>query len=730
MPARDPSRVPYAGAWRFLPLAVALAWTTAAAAQPTAQPRVGVVLSGGSAKGFAHIGVLRVLEEAGVTVDVIAGTSMGALVGGLYAIGYDADALERVATGQDWTRLFSAGTGPQTVTPAGALRAVPTLVEFPLEGGQLQLPSGLVGGQEVWRLLASLTWPAILVRDFRQLPIPFAAVATDVETGEAVVFDSGSLADALRASMSLPGVFRPMPIDGRLLIDGGIARNLPSAEARALGASLLICSDVSEPLSRAGELQSFVDVLLQTVSFQMNASTLEQRQLCDVLITPDIEGLSGTAFDRAADWIARGERAARDALPRLSAMSRAPAATPAGRRAALLGTDATIDVDALELTGVGPDARQFAQRAIELTIPGQITGPQLEHTLDQLQASGAFDRVTYRLRDAGDRRVLELRLAERSQDAIGFGFRFDNRYKASLLFDATFRNRWGFGTTTGVGLRLGEQAHLQVQHLREGAIGRMLLGAEAGYAETPLDIFVDEQRVARLRVDVAHAAALAGLPLGRRGVIAVRLKAERARGGTSVAAERASGSDVFASVAGSFWWSSLDRPVFPRRGVELIVRSEAAPASGASFWHHLADSRVAVPLAERLSLTARTVLGAAGGRDLPFHYRFFLGGASPSAVFTERQPMFPGLRGQERSGRTVQLLEIGGQYELANQTFVSVHGHVGNTAEAWKLPLDDYVRGYEVSIGALTFVGPVELSLSGADASDRPRLEFRLGYQF
>jgi NTE family protein len=141
-----------------------------------------------------------------------------------------------------------------------------------------------------------------------RLPIPFAAVATDIESGEAVDLDRGSLPLALRASVSLPGIFRPVSIGGRLLVDGAIVRNLPNAEARAPGADIVICSDVSEPPVAAADLRSFLDVMLQTLSFQMEASTLEQRRLCDVLIQADIKGLSPAAFDRAADWIAPGRR--------------------------------------------------------------------------------------------------------------------------------------------------------------------------------------------------------------------------------------------------------------------------------------------------------------------------------------------------------------------------------------------------------------------------------------
>ena len=253
------------------------------------RPRVGVVLSGGSAKGFAHIGVLRVLEEAGIRADVVTGTSMGSLVGGLYAIGYGPDALHQIATGQQWDLLFSDPAGPAFVGPTGRAIENQTVISFPLVGGRVRLPSGLVAGQQISRLLSRLTWPVHGIDDFRLLPIPFAAVATDIETGEAVTLDHGSLAMAMRASLSLPGVFRPVTIDGRLLVDGGIARNLPSEEAKALGADILICSDVSEPPVDAVNLRSLFDVLMQTITFQMEASTAEQRSLCDVLIRPDIE---------------------------------------------------------------------------------------------------------------------------------------------------------------------------------------------------------------------------------------------------------------------------------------------------------------------------------------------------------------------------------------------------------------------------------------------------------
>ena len=279
--------------------------------------RVGVVLSGGSAKGLSHIGVLRELEQAGVPVDVITGTSMGALIGSLYAIGYSAGGLEHIATTLDWPYYFQDAPQRELVGMDRRIMGPRTLISFPISDGRISLPSGVVAGQRVSDLLARLTWPVQTERDFRRFPIPFAAVATDLATRDAVVMDSGSLAEDLRASMSLPGLFTPVEVNGRLLTDGGIVRNLPAQEARAMGADVLICSDVSSTLAAAADLQSLVDVLLQTITFQIYASTMEQRKLCDVYIRPDVEGMEGLTFDRAAEWMERGAAATRAVLPAL-----------------------------------------------------------------------------------------------------------------------------------------------------------------------------------------------------------------------------------------------------------------------------------------------------------------------------------------------------------------------------------------------------------------------------
>ncbi|HVH11145.1 MAG TPA: patatin-like phospholipase family protein, partial [Gemmatimonadales bacterium] len=255
-------------------------------------PTVGLALSGGAARALAHIGVLKVLEQAGVPVDMVAGTSMGSVIGGLYAVGYGAARLETIVTGQDWSRVLSDPVDRRDLPVARKETEDRYLLTLPIYHGAVHLPRGVVPGERAWELLTRLTWNAHAVGDFRRLPVPFVAVATDLETGEAVVLDHGFLPDAIRASMAIPSVFTPVELDGRVLVDGGVVRNLPAEDVRALGADVVVCSDVTDPLAPRDSIESLLDVLAQSVAFRTWDSEARERRACDVLIAPDVHAFS------------------------------------------------------------------------------------------------------------------------------------------------------------------------------------------------------------------------------------------------------------------------------------------------------------------------------------------------------------------------------------------------------------------------------------------------------
>ncbi|HZW58964.1 MAG TPA: patatin-like phospholipase family protein, partial [Woeseiaceae bacterium] len=276
----------------------------APAAEPQApqeRPRIGLVLGGGGARGAAHIGVLRELERLHVPVDVIAGTSMGAIVGGLYASGKTPAELAEIVATLDWEDSFE-DEPPRRELPFRRKQddeAYPVRFELGLRDGHLQLPLGLIQGQKLGHILRELTAPVAGVDDFDELPIPFRAVTSDIETGEPYVIGSGDLTLALRASMSAPGIFAPVQIDGHQLVDGGLVGNVPVDVVKAMGVDVVIAVDVEFPLYEARQLQSGLDITAQMLTVLIRKETrrqLESLDDADVLIRPELGQFGSTNF--------------------------------------------------------------------------------------------------------------------------------------------------------------------------------------------------------------------------------------------------------------------------------------------------------------------------------------------------------------------------------------------------------------------------------------------------
>jgi len=285
---------------------------------PPVRPRICLVLSGGGARGMAHIGVLKVLEELKVPIDCIAGTSMGAVVGGLYASGMTAAQIDTTIRSVDWQEAFRDAPPRRDLAFRRKQDDRNFLVRLPLglKHGTILLPKGFIQGQKLQETLRQLTLPFSNSTDFDLLPTPFRAVATDLETGKAVVMDKGDLAIAMRASMSAPGVFAPVESNGRLLVDGGLAENLPISVARAMHADILIVSDVSFPLLPRAALDSALSISNQMLAILVRKDSDRQRSSLspqDILIEPTLGSATPTDFTSPSAVIALPEGAMRSA---------------------------------------------------------------------------------------------------------------------------------------------------------------------------------------------------------------------------------------------------------------------------------------------------------------------------------------------------------------------------------------------------------------------------------
>ncbi|MBN9423054.1 MAG: patatin-like phospholipase family protein, partial [Candidatus Accumulibacter sp.] len=316
------------------PVAAAGAAVESADGTPTAvpaRPRIGLVLSGGGARGIAHLGVLRVLDELRVPVDCVAGTSMGGVVGGVFASGMPLDEMERQVRAIDWSATFQDRPDRRAMNARRKSEESGYLArpEFGLRDGEILVPGGVLYGQRMEMLFARLAVRSLGIDDFSRFPLPFKAVATDIESGMPVVLDKGGLVQAMRATMSVPGVMAPMEIDGRALVDGGLVNNLPVDVARGMCADVVIAVNLGTPLLKRAEIRSVFGVGVQMVNIlteQNVRASLASLGADDVLISPELGAIGAGDFDRIDDLVAAGEAAARQRAPALRALAVAPEA--------------------------------------------------------------------------------------------------------------------------------------------------------------------------------------------------------------------------------------------------------------------------------------------------------------------------------------------------------------------------------------------------------------------
>ena len=443
------------------------------------RPRIALVLSGGGARGFSHVGVLKALEAARVPVDMVVGTSMGAIIGGLYASGMSAADLEREILSVDWDNLFTGRVPRPSLSQRRKEEdfALSPVLQLGFRDGQFVLPTGAVSSRSLELLLRRYTLHTRHLRDFDQLPIPFRAVATDMVTGEAVLLQQGDLAAALRASMSVPGVFSPLEWQGRLLGDGGLVNNLPVDVARRMGADRVIAVNIGTPLASRDSLGSVVGVTLQMINILTEQNVQRSVTLLtpqDLLLQPQLGDLTSASFDQAEALVTRGLRYGESVAASLApfALSASAYAAWQQQRAERYAQLMTRMPDTLAFVRIdGVDEQQQARLIRQLdTQPGDPVEPAaIEADLQRLVALDEYVRLDYRLEPVPgtDREGLVYQLTEDpaalNQFRIGldlrtdfqgvgdFNLRISHNQRALSRFGTQWRNRLELGATVAAG---------------------------------------------------------------------------------------------------------------------------------------------------------------------------------------------------------------------------------------------------------------------------------------
>ncbi|MCI1192503.1 patatin-like phospholipase family protein [Calidifontimicrobium sp. SYSU G02091] len=733
-------------AWAWTVAAATLVPTPPAQAQPldpaspaaaATRPRVGLVLSGGGARGLAHVGVLKVLERERIPIDVIAGTSMGAIIGGLYASGMSAEQLERELLAVRWDALFASRVDRRELPQRRKeedFDVAPNL-EFGVRDGELRAPVAAVSSRGLELLLRRYTLPVRGVTEFDRLPIPFRAVATDMETGQPVVLDRGDLALALRSSMSVPGVFAPTEVGGRVLGDGGLVNNVPIDVARAMGADVVIVVNIGTPLAPRESLGSVVGVTAQMINIlteqnvQRSLATLGPR---DVLVAPQLGALTAGDFERTRELIALGASGAEAALARLAALS-VPAADYA--EWTLARTRGAAPAPALGFVAFeGTRTTNPARYADELeTQPGMaFDRERAERDARRLAATGDYLRTDYRIAEVEGREGLVFDLEDKPWGP--------NYLRVGLTMDTDFRGDSGFNvrllhvrrwlTPDGAEwrnlLQIGEAPTLATELYRPLGVGRALqadwfIAPYAGVQRRRVVLYDPDDlglELAQYRRDILQAGVDLGRPWGRVGELRLGLSWLNYRnvpdsfGFNRI--ELVSQRFVERALRARLVVDQLDFAFFPTRGYRL----EAVAAAG------LRDARGRDERFQRAEVEAMAV-GTFGAHTLDVLAQLQATNADGLDVFGRYTlggfQRLSGYRTDQLNGNAVVLLRLGWRTPLTGRLLFARNLVVGATLEAGNAWLDtdaarlsDLRTGGSLYLGTDTGVGPVHFGLTYA----------------
>lgn len=707
--------------------------------------KVGLVLSGGGAKGVAHIGVLKVLQEAGIPIDYIAGTSMGSIVGGLYAVGYDARKLDSMVRVQNWPFLLSNRVYRYNLPFSEKEKEEKYLLSVPMLGTKwIQMPAGFISGQNVYNLFSELTIGYHDSLSFDSLPVPFSCVAANLVTGEEVILGSGSLPMAMRASMAIPGVFAPVVMDTMMLVDGGIANNYPTDVVRAMGADIVIGVDVSAGLRTIQELNSVLDIVDQLTNFMGMEKYEENIRLTDLYIKPDIEPYSAASFDPAAidTLLRRGEEAARaqwDNMIRL----KEKIGIPAGENDAKQITNKFILSDSLiigkiAIEGISSHEEKWIRKKAGLEEYTVISLGDLHRAISTLYGTGAFSYVNYRLKGT-DVYDLTLELKENTMSSLNFGFRFDSEDMAAILLNTTINWRHLRGLQLSVTGRLSRNPYARIEcslgntFLRKAVLAYM-------YKYNDIDLYDRKHKVDNITFSY-HMGELNFSDIYIRNCkFELGVRYEYFDFSSFLYAQPSERRTVkpegYLSYYGLAHYETYDKRYYPTKGVSFKAEYSLYTDNGLHYDGGTPFSALAGSVGTVLPVSSRfAVLPSAGGRiligkEIPFAYRNYMGGAVPGRYFSQ-QLSFIGIHHMGMFENTVLTGRIKLRYRLGLKHYLTAAVNYAKQKDNFfDILSGDDIWGGGISYSYDTRIGPIDLWLDLSNWDKKLGAYFSLGYYF
>ena len=716
--------------------------------QENPKPKIGLVLSGGGAKGLAHIGVLKVIDSLGIKVDYVGGTSMGAIIGGLYASGYSGKQLDSIFQNVDTEALI------QDYVPRGAKNFYEKrndeiyALTLPFDRFKLGLPTALSRGMYNFNLLSRLTKHVAHVKDFDELPIPFLCIATNVETGKEVVLDKGVLPQTMIASGAIPSLYNPIEIDGNLLVDGGVVNNYPIEEIRNKGADIIIGVDVQDGLKKRENLKGATGVLVQITNFSMIEKMEKKREQTDIYIKPDIKNYTVLSFDQGKEIIPKGVEASKQLMPQLLELKD----VNYKKESLSVHEKDSIYVKEISINSLKNYSRAYVIGKLKFKSNSKISFKDLEKGINNLNATQNFSSISYsfeELREGED--VLHLKLKEKKETSfLRFGIHYDELFKSSVLINYTkkrlltkndvasidaivgdnFRYNFNYYIDNGFYWSFGVNSKLQKFNRNvPNDFNNGITLSDLGIRSINID-YSDWSNQAYFQTIFAQKFSIgAGVELKH-----LKITSETISNITPVFEDSS-----YLSVFGYMKFDSFDKKYFPKKGwyfngeFKTFVHSSDYNNDYENFTFAKADMGIAQTFFNKVTVKIQSEGGFHVGENTQEIFDFALGGYGFSPVNNIRPFYgydFIGLVGNSYVKGTVTI-----DYELFKKHHINFAGNFSNIGDNIFDSIDGWLSkpnytGYQVGYGIESIIGPLEIKHSWSPETRDHYTWFAVGFWF
>lgn len=703
---------------------------------PKPRKKVGLALSGGASKGFAHIGVLQVLIENNIPIDYIAGTSMGAIMGGLYSVGYSIDSLETIVRTINWNQMYYEAIGRTSRFVDQRADDEKYVVKLPFVRNEIQLPAAVISGQRFYNELALYTIPANTITDFNKLSIPFRAIATNLSTGSAYVFKSGNLALAIRASMSIPTILKPVEIDNIKLVDGGIARNLPAIDVKNMGADIIIGVDVGEPPRIGKELNDIFAILDQSMSFQINKNVAEQYKFCDVIIRPKVDSFGAIDFDSLNTFIQLGRDAATEALPEILKLINNDKKLPKHKEIHIPKLRDIYFIDQIHISGVRASLVRHVRATLNATEGKPTTIRQIRTDVSRLLGIGLFENINYALTPATTGRgyILAISIQEKKDESFSFGFRYDDFNKAAFIFNLQIRDRFFESSEISNTIRVGNEYLAEIYYRKYRLIPpRLALSLRLKLTRTPIPIYSDLIRVAELGLTNASGSVDLSSIKSQNLLIQLRFKTEYFYSLQNFGVGGNEEQNYINTIALEVKYDNLSSIYYPKSGgiAQITALATNHFVSPYEFIQFKTQLHKATSLGDHSSLQLEVFNGTTISKSIPSHYLFYAGSSYPSQVLGGQEFAFYGFNYRSINAAQFSFARAQLDFEVRENNYLSFIANMGMINETFSTKLDDYTRVYGggIQYGITTPVGPLQLIFM-TGSRDPFIASLNLGYRF